>query len=125
MFISLNSHELIVEELRNQLVQRQHAHDLVVAELRVQIINLTAERDWYRRNWTKARGQAFTTKSEEEAPKMPLFDQTQPAPLDADWTPDDRQMFREWSYGIAPHLNPEEEWERRYGRSSPLLTLTE
>lgn len=117
MLISRTAHDLIVEEIRNQT-------DLVVAELRNQIANLTSERDFYRRNWTKSRGQTFTKPGEAEQ-SLPLFDPPTPAPLDADWTHDERMLFKDWARDLPQHVNPEAEWESLYGRSSPLLVLTE
>ena len=123
MLISRTAHDLIVEELRNQSAERQHAHDLIVAELRNQIANLEKERNFYRTQWTKSRGKAFTAKTEEEQ-TMPLFDLPTTAPLDADWTADDRDLFRNWSVGLPNGVNAEDEWRRLYGSQSPLIVLT-
>jgi len=122
MFISTNSHDLIVEELHNRIAALDFAHDLVVAELRNQIVELKSERDFYRKEWTRSRGKAFTTKADAE-PSMPLFNQP-PTPFDADWTSDDRDLFHRWSIDLPPHVDAEEEWRRLYGGASPLIALT-
>jgi hypothetical protein len=123
MFISSNSHEIIVEELRSRIAAQQYAHDQVVAELRNQIAELRVERDFYRRQWTKSRGQAFTAK-EEPVPSLPLFEQATEPPFDAGWTADDHMLFRDWARDLPHGVNAEEEWKRLHGGRSPLIELT-
>jgi len=125
MIISRRTHDLIVAEVRNQIAEQKKANDLVVAELRNQVANLTEERNYYRKEWTRARGKAFSRPGEAEH-TMPLFDQTPPPTpaLDADWTADDRDLFRQWSNDLPPGVNAEDEWRRLYGTQPPLIVLT-
>jgi hypothetical protein len=122
MFISSRTLDSLVQESSDRLAALDKAHELVVAELRNQIANLTSERDWYRKEWTRLRGKAFTKPSEVEQ-TMPLFDQQPPA-LDAEWTADDRDLFREWAVALPNGVNAEDEWRRLYGSQSPLIVLT-
>ncbi len=120
MFISSRTLDSLVQESSDRLAALDKAHELVVVELRNQITELKAERDFYRKEWTKKSGKAFTKPGEVEQ-TMPLFDQ--PA-LDAEWTADDRDLFRDWALGLPNGVNPEDEWKRLYGSQSPLIVLT-
>ena len=127
MFISIQSHGLIVAELRNQIRALLKAHEMVVAELRNQNVQLTKERDFYLKQWTKSRGEAFPSAKAEHS--LPLFaessvEQSAPSPLDADWTADDRDLFRDWAIRLPEGVIAEEEWKRLHGDRPPLLELT-
>jgi hypothetical protein len=103
------------------------AHDLIVAELRNQIAELKAERNFYRRAWTKSRGQPFTSASSANAEtSLPVFERSSPVQetFDADWTADDRDLFQRWAHELPASVDAEEEWKRLYGCSSPLVALT-
>jgi hypothetical protein len=121
MFISRRAHDLIVAAVMASANER-------LAELRNQIAELKKERDFYRKEWTKSRGQAFPSPApaQAEAP-MPLFDQRSPAEpeaLDANWSVDDRDLFKEWSLNLGEGVNAEEEYKRIHGSSPPLIALT-
>src|SRR5262245_20020528 len=112
MFFSREAHDLIVATLKeshdSQIAELKKAHELVVGELRNQVANLTGERDHYRKEWTRARGKAFTKPGEVEQ-TMPLFDQQPltPPPIDADWNEDDRDIFRDWAAELPNGVNAE------------------
>ena len=124
MFISRKSHDLIVETLKQsyeeQIAALKASRDLVVAELRNQIAKLEESRDWYRGEWRRARGKVVARPVEPEQ-AMPLFEQRS---LDADWNDDERALFQDWANDLPKDLNPEEEYRRAFGNTSPLLALT-
>lgn len=126
MFISSKTHDLIVNEMRATAIGAMAARDAIIAELRSQIAKLEEAHDWYRKEWTKERGKAFRRRDEPEPQSMPLFDQapTPSPPLDADWNEDERALFQDWAVDFPKDMNPEEEYRRAFGTTSPLLTLT-
>lgn len=113
MFISRKSHNLIVEELRNQIKE------------------LKAERDFYRKAWTRSKGREYVEPQPQpslpfEPPKTePPQIVLQPPAFDADWSDDDRDMFRDWAAVNVPQgIDAKDEWQRKYGGRSPLLALS-
>lgn len=123
MFISRNSHDLIVATVMASANERLDAKDGIIAELRSQIATLTEDRDWYRNEWRRARGKAVARPIEPEQP-MPLFEQATEPPFDDGWTADDHALFHDWARDLPHGVNPEEEWKRVHGGRSPLIELT-
>jgi len=111
MFISLRSHNLIVEQLREQCAE------------------LKAERDWYRDRWTGAQGKTFSQAEpivEDPDSKRSSEDRDATAPaIDVGWSEDDRDLFKLWQTGnVREGEQPLEAWERVYGQQTPLMALT-
>lgn len=123
MIILKSAHDLIVAMLMASANERLAAKDEQIADLK-------AERDHYRKEWTRSRGKAFSSQPDKAEPPLPLFErssveQSADPPIDADWTADDRYLYQDWVLRNVPEgVDAEQEWRRLHGDRPPLLELT-
>jgi hypothetical protein len=105
MLISLRSHKLIVDCLEKRIAE------------------LEAERDFYRSQWTAKQGAPFTSVVVENDSTRPSA--VQEAPIDANWSADDRELFDMWRLSnVGAGEDALEVWRRKHGTQAPLMALT-
>jgi hypothetical protein len=108
------------------MILSRRAHEEIVSLLQQQIAELRAERDFWR-----ARCVPSTAQLSELPPVISLQPPDSRAPevppVDAGWTIDDRELFRDWVRDPENVRHGEdglERWRERYGDSPPLYVLT-
>jgi hypothetical protein len=111
VFISRQSHEAIVALLKAQLDDKDK-----------QIAKLEEDRDFYRSAWTAKQGERFTAATV-TTPFTESRSEEQPVRIDANWSPDDRDIFLSWARDRFPPGTNELEmlnhWKEKYGETGP------